>query len=158
MYHNKDNSLTGFKRAKNYCFRLFKIRPRSEFELRRKLRERKFPQELIEFTIDYFKKLGLVNDFAFARFWISSRIRRPLGMKRLFYELKIKGISKEIFEEVAGEFREFSNEFEVVRELAQSKLKRIKVKDKYKTKAKIYAFLLRRGFSTDTIREVVNTL
>lgn len=128
--------------------------------MRRKLKEKKFSQELIEALIIYLKKIGLIDDFEFARYWISSRIRRPLGMKRLFYELKVRGVSEDIFTEAAKEFKDFSEEQGIVKDLAQKRLRRIneKEKDKYKARSKVYAFLARRGFSSDSIRDALSEL
>jgi regulatory protein len=142
-------------RAKNYCFRLFKIRPRSEAELRQKLKQKKYPPELVDACLDYFKKIGLINDFEFARFWISSRINRPLGLRRLFYELKFKGIPEELSKEAARPFKEAQDEPQIVRELARKKMKQLKEKDRYKARSKVYAFLMRKGFSPEAVIEAL---
>ena len=82
--------------AKKACFRLIKFRPRSEYELRTRLLQKGFEKEVIDGAITAISKIGLVDDLAFARMWTESRLKKPLGLNRIYFELKQKGVGKEI--------------------------------------------------------------
>jgi regulatory protein len=146
------------QKAKNICLRLIKIRPRSEYELRSRLIRNKFDSEIITQAIAGLSKIGLVDDLAFARLWVESRIKKPLGLNRLSFELKIKGINKEIIDKVISEYDSPTKEEEIVRELVKQKIKKLADLSKEKIKNRLWGFLLRRGFSKDIVYDVLSEL
>ncbi|MFH1612897.1 MAG: regulatory protein RecX, partial [bacterium] len=78
-------------------FKLLSYRSYTIFELEKKLKNRKISKEEIEKTINFFKKLNLIDDRLFAKQWIEQRIRfKPRGKKLIEKELLFKGISKEL--------------------------------------------------------------
>ena len=73
--------------------------------MRDKLRDKEFGDELIDQVVADLERLHLLDDRAFARGWIESRMRnRPSGTFRLARELHQKGIDKEIVDELLEEF------------------------------------------------------
>lgn len=151
--------MNDFNKAKDYCFKLFKYRFRSERETRDRLKRKRFSPEIIENVIIYFKGLGLINDLLFTKSWIEARLKRPYGLKRIIYELKNKGISEKIIEEEIQEIRKSYSEYDIVKRIAEEKFKGLNLRiDPDKIKRRIYSFLLRRGFSPEVIYEVLNQL
>jgi regulatory protein len=146
------------EKAKNYAFLLLKFRLRSENEIRQRLKKKKFDTQIIENVVSFLKDKGFINDNYFAKTWVESRIKKPLGLRRLKEELKIKGIDKEIIEERINEIKKNYPEEEIIARIARERLKRIKDIDPQKAKKRIYAYLLRRGFSPDIILDVVGQL
>ncbi|MDD5355743.1 MAG: regulatory protein RecX [Candidatus Omnitrophica bacterium] len=144
--------------AKTACFRLLKVRPRSEYELRSRLLQKGFENKVIEEAITAIAKIGLVNDLEFAKLWVQSRIKKPLGLKRLSFELKQKGIDKDIIEKIISEYNCPEKEEKVVRELLERKLKKFSGLDKQKIKERLWGFFLRKGFSKDIVYDVLNEL
>ena len=145
--------------AKNYCFGLLKFRARSEREIRDRLRQHKFDNLIITQVIEYLKNHKLLNDEDFALAWTRSRLVRPLGLKRIYFELKQKGIEKNIIDQVFGDIRATYNETEIVERLAKEKFEKLKRNtEPNKAKQKIYAYLLRRGFSPDIVSDSVSSL
>ncbi len=144
--------------AKRACFNLLKIRPRSEYELRNRLKIKGFAKDIIDLVIKELYGIGLLDDLAFARLWVESRIKKPLGLNRLSYELKIKGIDKEIVKQVISDFDSPEEEEAVVRELFQKKLKKLTNLDKQKIKSRLWSFFLRKGFSKDIVFDVLREL
>lgn len=146
--------------GRNYLFRLIKFRIRSEKELKDKLKSRQYDGPTIEELIAYFKRLGYVNDKEFARSWIDYRLSKPLALRAIEAELKQKGIGREIINELISEKKGTLNEFEIARELAKTRLKKIRCrKDKEdKIRQKLYYYLSRRGFSSDIVSEVINQI
>jgi len=158
-----------FDKAKDYCFKLFKFRLRSEREIRDRLKRKRFSPDIIENIIVYFKGLNLINDSQFTKSWIESRLKKPFGLKRIIYELKDRGISEKIIAEEIQETKKGYSEYEIVKRIVEEKFtpllhprsgfkRQISRIDPNKIKRKIYSFLLRKGFSSDTILDVLSEI
>ena len=147
-----------FEKAKNYAFLLLKYRPRSEKELAQRLKRKKFEEKIILRTLSFLKEKKFIDDDYFAGAWIDSRLKRPLGLRRIRQELLIKGVDKEIIERQLEEIREDYYEADVVRGLAEKQFSRSKTVDLRKAKARVYAYLMRRGFSAQAVINALNGL
>lgn len=147
------------KRAKDYAFKLLSYRPRSIKEIQDRLKKRDYSSRIISEVIKSLKRLKFLNDKEFARMWVESRIKtRPMGRYRLYQELIQKGIDRDLIEKTLSNYRE-EEEIELAKELAQRKLKRsYQNLDEVTTKRRLYGFLQRRGFSYDTIQEVLKSI
>ncbi|MDP2755007.1 MAG: regulatory protein RecX, partial [Nitrospirota bacterium] len=95
MKKNKPESL---EKARGYAFLLLKFRLRSEKEITQRLKGKKFDEQVIKETIEFLKERKFIDDQAFAKAWIESRIRKPLGLRRLRQELSLKGIDMKIID------------------------------------------------------------
>lgn len=144
------------EKAKNYAFLLLKFRPRSEQELTERLRRKKFDPEIIKEVLAFLKEKDFINDSYFAGAWIESRLKRPFGLRRIRQELKLKGVDKEIIEAEIERARQGYCEEDIVRNLTQQKLRRLKDIDPRIARARVYSYLVRRGFSPETIIEAIN--
>lgn len=137
---------------------MIKFRPRSEYELRSNLSRKGFDKEIIEQAVAALIKIHLLDDLAFARLWVESRIKKPLGIKRLSFELKTKGINNSIIEKVISEYNFPQKEEEVIRDLLSQKMKKLSGLDKDKIKNRLWGFFLRKGFSKDIVYDVLSEL
>ena len=151
----KKNSIEG---ALGYAFLLLKFRLRSEKEIRGRLVKRKIDPQIINKVVDFLKSKNFIDDQLFAKSWIRSRLKRPLGMRRLMQELKLKGVDQAIIESQIKKAQKDYSESEVVKKLADEKFRKIKGVDRYKVKQRIYRYLHYRGFSTDAIIEALRQL
>lgn len=133
---------------------------RSEKEIRQKLNFKKYNPQVTEKAISYFKKLGYINDAEFALAWVNSRLRKPLGLKAIAFELKQKGISGEIIDKIIEEKKGRQGEIKAVEALVQKYLNRPSANKEFpdKLKAKLYGYLIRRGFSNDAVTDAINQL
>lgn len=130
-------------------------RPRSEKELQDWFKKKKVGSETQKLIEKKLKKLGYFNDRDFAQWWIEQRMTfRPFGKRRLALELRQKGISREIIdEELAGlKDEELS---QLAEKVAKKKLKSLKNLPFFEARQKLTAFLARRGFGWEIIKEVV---
>ncbi len=152
------NEAATFQKAKEYSFLLLKFRLRSEKEISERLKKKKFPEQVINATVAFLKEKKFIDDDEFARAWIESRIKKPLGLRRLKEELRVKGIDKEIIESSIREVRRDYAEADIVAEAAAEKLSRIKGVEPQKAKSRVYAYLLRRGFSPDVVIDTINKI
>ena len=144
--------------ARTYAFLLLKYRQRSEKEISDRLRKKKFSEDLIKETLDFLREKKFVDDAAFCRGWIRERLARSIGPRRIFQELKLKGIDKQIIESGLNEVKESYNEDQTARELAQRRLASLKDLDPQTARRRIYGYLLRRGFSPEVVIDTLNHL
>lgn len=154
----RNKNIDFFQKAQAYAFLLLKFRLRSENEIRQRLKRKKFEETLIDKTISFLKEKGFVDDRVFAKAWIDSRIRRPLGLKRLSQELKIKGVSEDIISEQILEAKKSYSEQVIVLDLAKERIKKLKRVEPKKAKQRIFGYLMRRGFSVDTVIEALKEI
>ena len=145
-------------KALNYAFCLLKFRPRSEYELRQRLERKGFSEEQIRQTLGLLKQKGFINDEEFARMWVESRINKPLGLRRLREELRVKGISRDLITQILEQTQEKYSEEKLIQDAISRRLDRLKRLEPKKAKQRLYLYLLRRGFSTDRVREAVNQI
>jgi regulatory protein len=146
------------QKAKDYAFLLLKFRLRSENELRQRLKKKKFDADIIEMTLFFLKDKGFIDDNYFAKTWIESRIKKPLGIRRLKAELSIKGINKAIIDTQIDEIKKSYSEEDIVGGIAKDRLNKLKGIDPQKAKKRVYAYLLRRGFSPEVVIDVLNQI
>jgi regulatory protein len=139
-------------RAYNYL----SYRPRSREEVRRYLRRKETPPEIIEAALARLDRLDLVNDHAFTTFWVESREQfSPRGARALKNELRMKGVGREVVEELINDEKDEERALLAGRKKALP-LVRIPGMDFATFRTRLGSFLQRRGFgyevSTRTVR------
>ena len=88
------------ERAREICLRQLSLRPRTRAELARALARQQISDEVIGEVLDRYDEVGIIDDAAFARAWVSSRHHgRGLARRALANELRQRGVDAE----VAGE-------------------------------------------------------
>ena len=146
------------QKAKHYAFLLLKFRPRSEKEIGERLKRKKFDPAVTRETLFFLKENGFIDDSYFAKVWLESRIKKPLGLRKLRVELRQKGVDKEIIDSRIEEISKGYCEEDVVLKLAEDRLNKLKGVEPQKKKNRLYAYLMRRGFLPEQIIDVVNQL
>jgi len=74
--------------------RFLEARPRSTDEVRHRLREAGYRDDLVEAALRRLTELGFLDDAGFARTWVESRDRaRPRGVRALRDELRRMGVA-----------------------------------------------------------------
>jgi regulatory protein len=148
----------GSLEARDSAFRLLKCRVRSVKEMRDRLKAKGFDPAIIEATVDFLKKTQFLDDELFARLWVASRVKKPLGFRRIRQELKLKGIEPGLIEEaISGAQGEFCEQ-EAMEKIARSKIRQLGSLPPEKVRARLYGLLVRRGFSSQAVVEVIEKL
>jgi regulatory protein len=147
-----------FEKAKSYAFLLLKFRLRTEQELAGRMKQKKFPPEVISRTIDFLKEKKFIDDGTFTRAWIDSRLKQSMGLRRVKNELKLKGVPGALIDQSIAQVKESYSEDEIVADIIRRKIGSLKGLDPLKAKQRIYAFLIRRGFSVDVIVDNLNQI
>ncbi len=148
-----------FRRAWESALRLLTYRERSRKEVREKLAGKKYSPETVSAVIAKLERLDLLDDEKFSRLWVNSRINfKPRAAWLISRELKQKGIDKETARRVLGELLPPERERDAARQLAANRVRRYRGQPLETVKRKLFAFLARRGFSSETIRECLQEL
>ncbi|MFA6383873.1 MAG: regulatory protein RecX [Candidatus Omnitrophota bacterium] len=117
------------EKAKAYAFLLLKFRLRSEQEIRGRMKQKKYPPEVIGATIEFLQKKKFLDDAAFTRAWMDSRLKRSLGLRRVKNELKLKGVNASVIEQSVAAVKDDYSEDGVVADLIRRKLQTMKALD-----------------------------
>ncbi|MFA5361989.1 MAG: regulatory protein RecX [Candidatus Omnitrophota bacterium] len=144
--------------AQRYAFLLLKFRPRSEKEMRDRLGRKDFSKGIIEKTVQALISKKFIDDRLFAEAWIDYRINKSFGFRKVRRELRGKGIPGRIIEECLARIQKDYSEETVVERSAREKIGKLKGIDGIKAKNRVYAYLLRRGFTPSVVIEVMNRL
>lgn len=138
------------------------FRPRSTKEIRdnlkRKLEKGEYvePDKILDEVLRKLMKLGLVNDEEFARWWIEQRQKfRPRGERLLRSELHAKGVGREVIDE---ELHAYDSPAGEVEKVARKKVDSYRTLPDRQFRAKMGAYLARRGYDWDEISRVVDRL
>ena len=134
--------------AKQKAYRLLSLRPHSEKELEKKLREKGFPAVIVKETLEKLHDLKYLNDASFANQWARNlAVNKLWGNKKIIASLREKGLTAELMELSIEKAREEFPEEEAVEILIRKKAaKRKSVALDFKEKQKIFQSLMGRGF------------
>ncbi len=138
-------------KAKKDALRLLAFRARSTAELRDRLSKKKYSAEIVDEVLLFCAKQGLVDDEKFAKLYALSRIQtRPMGKKMIQFELKNKGVSSLAAERALESIKDF-DEKQVALEMALRRYQHMTRLPKHISKARLFGFLKRRGFSSESV-------
>ena len=141
----------GLEKAYNHALRFLSYRPRSSYEVRRNLQEKGVPPAIIDAVVDRLTRAGLLDDAAFARYWVEQREQfKPRSAQMLRYELRQKGVENEEIEQALQELDEESSAYRA----ATKQARRYRHLDREAFRRKLASYLQRRGFRYDTVRSV----
>lgn len=137
-----------YNRALNYL----SYRPRSRAEMVAYLQRRGAPDGQVSTVVERLEAAGLVDDEAFAGFWVENRERhRPRGPIALRYELRKKGISNEIIEAALDPLDVTDSAYRAT----ERKARQLSNLERPEFSRKLVDYLARRGFGYGIAREVV---
>lgn len=143
------------ERVYEAALRFLSYRPRSADEVRRHLVGKQIPEDLIARTVEKLAGSGLVDDQAFAHFWVENRASfRPRGQAALRYELRRKGVGEEAIDAAIRGVDEDDGAYRV----ALTRALRLQNVDRDTFYRRLGDLLRRRGFSYETVRETVERL
>jgi len=150
----------GGSKAWNAALRLLEARPRSEHELRDRLRRKEYTPGQIDAAIARLRELQLIDDAHFARLWIANRrALNPRGVRALRDELRAKGVEREIVERVVAEQDDPEREHAACLSVARKALRRYdSAPDRATFTRRMGGFLQRRGFGWETVQPILEQL
>lgn len=147
------------KRARSRALHLLERQDRTERQLREKLQQSEYPEQVIDDALNYVKSYHYIDDLRFARNYVRFHCGKK-NRRQLFTALLRKGVSKEIIEEA---YAEIAKELDL--EANDSQLIQMWIEKKHinlsaltvKEYQKFYRFLLNKGFGYDEINHVLRS-
>lgn len=145
------------KRARLRSMKLLENKDYTEKQLRDKLTQGGYPPGAIEDAVSYVKSYHYIDDDRYAAAFIEYHMENK-SRQRIFQDLLKKGINKDCIEKQWEKLELMGikgNEEEMIRTLLEKKHYFENSAD-IKEQRRIYAFLMRRGFTGDLVRKVMN--
>ena len=155
-------------RAMEMAARFLATRPRTRWELERRLRRGGVDDEVLAAALERLGQLGYLDDAAFARWWGEQRDRHgPRGHRLIEAELRQRGVPREVIElyrdthaapERAAEDEGLpANEPDRARGALDRHLRGRPMPTDAKALQRIGMYLMRRGFDSDTVRATIRS-
>lgn len=150
-------SLDEQAKAVDAALRLLARRPRSEREIRDRLRRKGYPSVTIDAVVARLLDRRYLDDEAFARYWVEHRERnRPRGRRLLEQELRQKGVAREVIQRTIDE-TELDEAMTAV-QLGRAKLTAYAGLEAAVARRRLGAYLTRRGYGHDVVRSALDQL
>lgn len=158
----------GVEAALELAVRFLGTRPRTRWEVERRLRRTGAEEPVIAAVLDRLAGLGYVDDAAFARWWGEQRDRHaPRGRRLVEAELRAHGVPRDVIaadaedradpERPPGDEALPGSEEERARDALERHLRGRRVPTDPKSLQRLGMFLLRRGFDRATVRSAIAT-
>ncbi len=134
--------------AKQKAYRLLSMRPHSEKELERKLREKGFPAAVVKEALEKLLDLKYLNDASFAMQWARNLATNKLwGNRKIIASLQEKGVPARLINDAVASARQDMTEENAIAILIKKRTARkstglMNVKEKQR----IFQSLMGRGF------------
>jgi regulatory protein len=130
-------------------------RARSRKELSDKLSSRNVPADVAAGLLDRFEEVGLVDDGAFARTWVSQRQQgKGLSRRVLAQELRRKGVEDDVAREALDAVDPAAEE-SAARDLVRRKLRSLTRVDDQTATRRLVGMLARKGYPSGLCFQVV---
>lgn len=122
---------------------------RSENEVRLKFKD-EFDENLFEEVLEKIKELKYLDDNNYIESFVNNAIKlNNLSMKELKYKLLQKGIDKNLISKY------FEENYDKIFEFEQESARKIFAKKSGKDILKIRAYLMQKGYLSETIKEIL---
>ena len=151
IFNRNSAPVTPFDRALRYL----SVRQRSIKEIHDYLAKKEYSEADISEAIQKLIELKFLNDDSFARSFTENRQRKGKSKRAIEFELKLKGVNKEISEDVL----DYANsDYKTALEYITKRLKQF---DRYEPdvrQQRIIGRLRSRGYDWDTISKILKKL
>jgi regulatory protein len=141
------------ERARARVLDYLSYRPRSEWEVREYLQKREFSSTAIDTVISALSKVNLIDDVAFAQYWLDNRAQfRPKGKRILSQELRQKGVASQMIDAALAGYDEET----AARRVYEDQARRLTHLSPDVFRRRLTERMARRGFSYDLIRDLID--
>jgi regulatory protein len=141
--------------ARGVCLRALTGTPKTRQQLAELLTKRGVPDDAAEAVLDRFTEVGLIDDAAYARAWVSSRqAGRGLARRALSAELRAKGVDADVAAE-AVEVVDDEDERAAAQRLVERRVPSMRRLDRVTASRRLMGMLARKGYSGGLAAAVV---
>ena len=139
------------------------IKPRTEYQMKKYLKEKGFEEEVVTEVINQLKEYHYIDDIEYASMYFRYGFEKGRGVERIKRELAEKGVRSDDIAIAYEDLEEVPDQMEAAMEIARSVISGIDLDEldydeKRKLQAKIGRRLMGRGFSSDVVYKAVNRL
>lgn len=145
------------RRALEDAYTLLSYRDRAEKELADRLTRKGYEEEIVATTLEKLRGVGYLDDAAFARRWVAAR-GQARGKRALAQELRLKGVDRDTAAEALADSQDDAGERAAARLAAVRRVSERPADTSREARARLAAFLQRRGFGWDVVRPVLAEL
>lgn len=146
--HPEDDPGDPEQGARSICLRALTGAPKTRQQLADLLTKRGIPDDVAGLVLDRFGEVGLIDDAAFARAWVTSRqAGRGLARRALKAELRAKGVDGEVAEEAVA-LVDDQDEWDAARRLVQRRLPGLRRVDRVTAERRLVGMLARKGYGS----------
>lgn len=140
--------------AYDYALVLLGIKDYSSKDMRKKLIQKQYSNQTIDFILSKLQSLEFINDERYAEKYIEYCLSiKKSGRNKIMYDLQNKGINASNIESLdIDEEKQFENACNLALKKMNS------VKNTSNPREKVIRYLLSRGYEFDLIKKVVNKL
>jgi regulatory protein len=132
--------------ARAICLRALTGAAKTRKQLADLLAKRGVPEQAATAVLDRFTEVGLIDDAAFARAWVSSRqSARGLARRALRAELQAKGVDREVAAAALEEL-DPQDEWDAARRLVARRLPSLHRLDRQTAERRLIGMLARKGY------------
>ncbi|MGY1814692.1 regulatory protein RecX [Blastococcus sp. SYSU D00820] len=132
--------------ARAICLRALTGAPKTRQQLADLLAKKGVPHDAAEAVLDRFGEVGLIDDAAFARAWVTSRQSgRGLARRALKAELRAKGVDGEVAEEAVA-LVDDQDEWDAARRLVARRVGGLRRVDRATAQRRLVGMLARKGY------------
>ena len=141
------------KQAKLKALHLLTDMDRTEEQLRMKLKQKGYADDIVEQAIEYVKSFGYINDDGYAMRFIQNK-QSTKSRYEIYAALYQRGIERDVIAQALDVCYESYSETETIQNLmAKKKVSLESVSDT--EKRKIFDYFRRKGFKNEDIRQVI---
>lgn len=135
-------------------------KPRTVAEVRRKLQEKAYEAPVIDTVVAQLHDRGYLDDEEYAEEYVRSRFSaKGYGPVRIEQELRKRGLDRHLAETAVEDFFAEVDELAAAREHAEKGWTRIRREDDPRRRRdKLYRYLTRRGYTYDTVRQLIDEM
>lgn len=145
--------------SKRVAHNYISYKPRSEYQVRQKLADKNYPDDVIESAIKFLYEFDYLDDTKFAKMFAEQYLaKKPSGKSKLRSELNNKGIDEGIINQIVRDSYENNDVNELIRQAAKKKLRQVSYKPIDKQKTALNNYLQRQGFDFSLIKEIIAEL
>jgi regulatory protein len=133
-------------------------RARSQAEVRRRLLQKGYEEEIVDQVIDRLREGGLLDDSQFTEAWVRARTTgRGMGPRRIAWELRQKGVDAETVRDAVERIDE-ETELGLALKVGRQKAESVRGEPMPVARRKVAAALQRRGFSWEVTSRVLEMI
>jgi regulatory protein len=144
------------EKAHEKALRFLANRPRSAWEVRQNLIKAGFEGDTIDRVVARLTAVALIDDAAFVRYWLDNRAQfNPRGQAVLRQELRRKGVDRAVIDDALRVAAADQSDERAALQTALARADRFRRLPPAEFAQKLSAYLLRRGFNYEAVREAV---